>query len=109
MFTNVRYPRAFVSRKSEYEKTRVGRGATIGANATIVCGVTIGEYAFVAAGAVVTKDIPQHALVGGVPAVRSGYMCKCGERLEFSPALEATCHRCALRYAKRGELVEPTG
>ena len=109
VFTNVRYPRAFVSRKSEYEKTRVGRGATIGANATIVCGVTIGEYAFVAAGAVVTKDIPQHALVGGVPAVRSGYMCKCGERLEFSPALEATCHRCALRYAKRGELVEPTG
>jgi UDP-2-acetamido-3-amino-2,3-dideoxy-glucuronate N-acetyltransferase len=108
VFTNVRYPRAFVSRKSEYEKTRVGRGATIGANATIVCGVSIGEYAFVAAGAVVTKDVPAHALVGGVPAVRSGYMCRCGERLEFSPALNATCHRCQRLYVKRGDLVELT-
>jgi UDP-2-acetamido-3-amino-2,3-dideoxy-glucuronate N-acetyltransferase len=81
VFTNVMNPRSHVSRKHDYRKTRVGRGATIGANATIVCGVTLGPYAFVAAGAVVTKDVPPYALVAGVPARQIGWACQCGEVL----------------------------
>jgi UDP-2-acetamido-3-amino-2,3-dideoxy-glucuronate N-acetyltransferase len=81
VFTNVRTPRAAVDRRGEFAATLVGRGATIGANATIVCGVTIGDHAFVAAGAVVTRDIPAHALVAGVPARRTGWVCVCGQRL----------------------------
>src|SRR5919112_645966 len=81
VFTNVLNPRSHVSRRNEYRKTLVRRGATIGANATIVCGSTLGEYAFVAAGAVVTRDVPPYALVGGVPAKPMGWMCQCGERL----------------------------
>jgi UDP-2-acetamido-3-amino-2,3-dideoxy-glucuronate N-acetyltransferase len=80
VFTNVRNPRAAVSRKAEMQPTSVSRGATIGANATIVCGVRIGEYAFVAAGAVVTRNVPRHAVVAGVPARRTGWICRCGER-----------------------------
>jgi UDP-2-acetamido-3-amino-2,3-dideoxy-glucuronate N-acetyltransferase len=79
VFTNVRTPRASVSRKATIEPTVVGRGATIGANATIVCGVTIGEYAFVAAGAVVTRDVAPFALCAGVPARRTGWICRCGQ------------------------------
>jgi len=81
VFTNVINPRSHVSRKSEYMRTLVRRGATIGANATVVCGVTLGEYAFVGAGAVVTKDVKPFALVTGVPARQVGWMCRCGERL----------------------------
>ena len=81
VFTNVKTPRAAVSRKHAFVATRVGRGATIGANATIVCGVTIGVYALVGAGAVVTHDVPDHALVAGVPARRTGWACRCGEPL----------------------------
>src|SRR5687767_12743823 len=81
VFTNVGTPRSHVSRKGSYEKTRVRRGATIGANATILCGNELGEFAFVAAGAVVTSDVPAHALVAGVPARIVGWMCQCGERL----------------------------
>lgn len=81
VFTNVHNPRAAVERKSEYRRTLVRRGATIGANATIVCGVTIGEYAFIGAGAVVTRDVPAFALVAGVPARRIGWMSRFGERL----------------------------
>ncbi len=81
VFTNVINPRSHVSRKHEYQKTLVRRGATIGANATIVCGVTLGEYAFVGAGAVVTKDVRSFALVTGVPGRQVGWMCRCGERL----------------------------
>jgi UDP-2-acetamido-3-amino-2,3-dideoxy-glucuronate N-acetyltransferase len=92
VFTNVRHPRAFVSRRDEYAATRVGKGASIGANATIVCGVTIGEHAFVAAGAVVTKDVPPHALVAGVPAQVVGYACTCGERVRVPE--ESACSRC---------------
>jgi len=81
VFTNVINPRSAVSRKHEYQRTLVRRGATIGANATVVCGVTLGEYAFVGAGAVVTKDVKPFALVTGVPARQVGWMCRCGERL----------------------------
>ena len=81
VFTNVINPRSHVSRKSEYKRTLVRRGTTIGANATVVCGVTLGEYAFVGAGAVVTKDVKPFALVTGVPARQVGWMCRCGERL----------------------------
>ncbi len=81
VFTNVINPRSHVARKNEYKKTLVKRGATLGANSTIVCGITIGEYAFVGAGAVVTRDTPDYALMLGVPARRSGWMCSCGVRL----------------------------
>jgi UDP-2-acetamido-3-amino-2,3-dideoxy-glucuronate N-acetyltransferase len=81
VFTNVTNPRSHVSRKSEYRQTLVRRGTSIGANATIVCGVTLGEYAFVGAGAVVTKDVKAFALVTGVPGRQVGWMCRCGERL----------------------------
>ena len=81
VFTNVINPRSAVSRKHEYQRTVVRRGATIGANATVVCGVTLGEYAFVGAGAVVTKDVKSFALVTGVPARQVGWMCRCGEKL----------------------------
>jgi UDP-2-acetamido-3-amino-2,3-dideoxy-glucuronate N-acetyltransferase len=79
VFTNVKNPRAAVSRKDAFVPTRVGRGATIGANATIVCGVALGEYAFVGAGAVVTSQVEAHALVTGVPARQVGWACACGE------------------------------
>jgi UDP-2-acetamido-3-amino-2,3-dideoxy-glucuronate N-acetyltransferase len=85
VFTNVRTPRAFISRKAELQPTRVGRGATIGANATIVCGRTLGAYCFVAAGAVVTHDVPPHALVAGVPARPRGWVCVCGLPLRLAP------------------------
>jgi UDP-2-acetamido-3-amino-2,3-dideoxy-glucuronate N-acetyltransferase len=94
VFTNVNNPRAFVSRKDEFRKTRVGRGASIGANATIVCGHDIGEYSFIAAGAVVTTNVPPFALMVGVPARRRGWMSKAGEQL--GPDL--VCPRDGVRY-----------
>ena len=102
VFTNVINPRAFIERKHEFKRTLVKRGATIGANATIVCGVTIGEYAFVGAGAVVTKDVPPYALVVGVPARQIGWVCKCGVRLEFDENNIAVCKSCGGRYKLEG-------
>ena len=104
VFTNVSNPRSHVSRKADYEATLVKRGASIGANATVVCGVTLGEYAFVGAGAVITSDVPPHALMVGVPARRVGWMCRCGERLNLSGG-RARCDRCGSGYCEeRGQL-----
>jgi UDP-2-acetamido-3-amino-2,3-dideoxy-glucuronate N-acetyltransferase len=96
VFTNVMNPRSHVSRKNEYRRTLVRRGASIGANATIVCGTTLGEYAFIGAGSVVAKDVPAHALMVGVPARRIGWMCQCGERLPDSGT--GTCRACGSTY-----------
>lgn len=91
VFTNVINPRSAVNRKSEYLKTRVGKGASIGANATIVCGHNIGQYAFIGAGAVVTKDVPDFALVIGNPARQTGWMSRYGHRLHFDNNQSAIC------------------
>lgn len=102
VFTNVHNPRAFVERKSEYRCTLVARGASIGANAVIVCGNTVGRYAFVGAGAVVTRDVPDYALVVGNPARRIGWVCGCGVRLP--PGLAVSCSACAAQYVVAGDL-----
>jgi UDP-2-acetamido-3-amino-2,3-dideoxy-glucuronate N-acetyltransferase len=110
VFTNVVNPRSHVSRKDEYKQTVIRQGATIGANATIVCGVTLGRYAFVGAGAVVTRDVPDYALVVGTPARISGWMCHCGIKLSFEAQGEmqvAVCADCGSRYQKRGNVVQP--
>ena len=96
VFTNVNNPRSHVSRRNEYRRTLVRRGASIGANATIVCGSTLGEYAFIGAGAVVAADVPAFALMVGVPARRIGWMCQCGERLPDSE--NAQCAACGSTY-----------
>jgi UDP-2-acetamido-3-amino-2,3-dideoxy-glucuronate N-acetyltransferase len=104
VFTNVVNPRAFVERKDEYRATRVGKGASIGANAVIVCGHDVGEYAFVGAGAVVTKDVPPYALVVGNPARQLGFVCRCGVRLADGDA--PSCSECGARYQRsNGALV----
>jgi len=98
VFTNVVNPRSFIERKHEYRATRVGRGASVGANATVVCGHDIGEYAFVGAGAVVTKDVPAYALVTGVPARQMGWICRCGVRLPDGSDNVRECKACGQRY-----------
>lgn len=103
VFTNVINPRAFVGRKHEYKRTIVKKGAAIGANATIVCGTTLGEYCFVGAGSVVTKDVPSHALVYGSPARQHGWVCKCGEKLDDS----LRCRHCGTRYEISIEGLKP--
>jgi UDP-2-acetamido-3-amino-2,3-dideoxy-glucuronate N-acetyltransferase len=107
VFTNVVNPRSHVSRKHEYRRTVVGRGATIGANATVVCGHTIGRYAFIGAGAVVTRDVPDYALVIGVPAAVAGWVCECGVRLELpvSGSAQAVCAACGQAYVLDNVLV----
>ena len=99
VFTNVINPRCEIPRRDEYRRTRVGRGASLGANSTIVCGHDVGRYAFVAAGAVVTKDVPDYALMAGVPARRIAWACRCGATLpEPDAAGEVACGSCTNRY-----------
>jgi len=98
VFTNVYNPRAFIERKNEFLPTLLRRGATIGANATIVCGTTIGKYAMIGAGSVVKKDVPDHAVVAGVPAKQIGWACKCGTSLKFKSS-KARCGYCNNEYA----------
>ena len=103
VFTNVDRPRsAFPTEDSKYLKTVIKRGATIGANATIVCGHTLGEHSFIGAGAVVTKDVPAYAIVYGNPAKIKGWICECGEKLEFTND-GAKCVKCGRRYRKIDE------
>jgi len=112
VFTNVINPRSHVSRKDEYKPTLVRKGASIGANATIVCGSTLGCYCFVGAGAVVTRDVPDYALVYGSPARLQGWVCQCGERLNFvqkDATEQAVCHSCGDAYRKQGQVVRPEG
>lgn len=112
VFTNVYNPRALVERKAEYRDTRVRKGATLGANCTIVCGVTIGAFAFVGAGAVVTRDVPDYALVVGAPARQSGWMSEFGERLDLplDGEGEAVCAHTGTRYVlTAGKLVRAAG
>jgi UDP-2-acetamido-3-amino-2,3-dideoxy-glucuronate N-acetyltransferase len=99
VFTNVFNPRSEVSRRGEYQKTLVKRGATLGANCTIVCGVTIGAYAFVGAGTVVTRDVPDFALVMGSPARRTGWMCRCGIKLLVDEE-RGRCGECGTEYVQ---------
>ncbi|BEH00516.1 N-acetyltransferase [Bacteroides sedimenti] len=98
VFTNVINPRSFINRKEEFRKTLVKRGATIGANATIVCGNSIGEYAMIGAGAVVTKEVSAYALVMGNPAHQTGWVSQYGHKLTFNEHGEATCPESGQRY-----------
>jgi len=106
VFTNVLNPRSHVSRKHEYRRTLVRRGTSIGANATIICGVTLGEFSFIGAGAVVTTDVLSYALMVGVPARRVGWMCQCGERLTVT-AGRAHCAVCGSTYEETGGVLRP--
>ena len=112
VLTNVINPRSHVSRKDEYKSTLIKQGASIGANATIVCGVTLGRYCFIGAGAVITRSVPDYALVYGNPGRVQGWMCQCGIRLEFE-SLEgreqALCPGCGECYSKKGQVVKSLG
>jgi len=107
VFTNVYNPRSLIERKAEYRDTLVKKGATLGANCTIVCGVTIGEYAFVGAGAVINKDVPAYALMVGVPAKQIGWMSEFGEQLdlEVTGKAETTCQHTGAVYTLKGNKV----
>jgi UDP-2-acetamido-3-amino-2,3-dideoxy-glucuronate N-acetyltransferase len=117
VFTNVINPRSHVSRKHEYRPTLVRRGASIGANATIVCGATLGEYAFVGAGAVVARDVKPYALVVGIPARQVGWVCACGEKLESRTAdaggalgeARLVCDACSAAYRLSEGNLSPEG
>ena len=109
VFTNVVNPRSHVSRKNEYKPTLVKRGASIGANATIVCGHTIGRYAFIGAGAVVTKDVPDYALVVGNPGRVTGWVCECGVKLASGPRppIQRACAACGRGYVSNNGRLTP--
>jgi UDP-2-acetamido-3-amino-2,3-dideoxy-glucuronate N-acetyltransferase len=106
VFTNIINPRSAVVRKGQYVETRVCKGASIGANATIICGNTIGEYAFIGAGAVVTKEVPPYALVVGNPSKQIGWMSEYGHRLRFDEAGKATCPESAQEYLLKDKRVK---
>ncbi|MCM8788810.1 MAG: N-acetyltransferase [Candidatus Omnitrophica bacterium] len=106
VFTNVINPRAFIERKNEFKLTVVKKGATIGANATIICGNIIGKYALVGAGAVVTKNVPDYALVVGVPARQLGWVCKCGTTLKHENS-KLTCKNCGNIYIETKKELKP--
>ena len=110
VFTNVDNPRSLIERKNEYRNTLVKKGATLGANCTIVCGVTIGEYAFIGAGAVINKDVPAYALMVGVPAKQIGWMSEFGEQLDLplEGEGEATCTQTGARYVLSTQRVTKT-
>jgi UDP-2-acetamido-3-amino-2,3-dideoxy-glucuronate N-acetyltransferase len=111
VFTNVYNPRSAVSRKDEYRDTHIGRGVTLGANCTIVCGVRVGDYAFVGAGAVINRDVPPFALMAGVPARQIGWMSRFGERLSLplSGEAETVCPHTGDRYRLQGGRVSLVG
>ena len=102
VFTNVFNPRSFISRKKEFRKTLVRKGATIGANATVVCGYTIGQYAFIGAGAVVTRDVPDYALILGNPGRAKGWVCQCAVSIAFQSG-RAACQACGKKYKKEDD------
>jgi UDP-2-acetamido-3-amino-2,3-dideoxy-glucuronate N-acetyltransferase len=113
VFTNIVNPRSqYPQRGTEYyEKTLVKKGASLGANCTVICGNTIGQYGFVGAGAVVTRPVPDYALVMGNPAVVRGFRCECGDPLDFSlePGTQVTrCHRCGRRFRREGLIITET-
>lgn len=103
VFTNVMNPRSEINRRGEYKETRVKKGASMGANCTIICGSTVGKYAFVAAGAVVASDVPDYALMIGVPARRHSWVCRCGETLPKTNE----CHACGNQYKNNDGVLEP--
>jgi len=105
VFTNVINPRSGVNRRGQYSKTHIGKGASIGANATIVCGHDIGEYAFIGAGTVVTKTVPAYALIVGNPGKQMGWMSEFGHRLEFNSQGRATCNESGQVYQLENSLV----
>ena len=107
VFTNVYNPRSEISRMDDIRRTLVRRGASLGANCTVVCGVTIGEYAFVGAGAVVNRDVPDYALVVGNPGKVIGWMCVCGLQLDFNSGDRSTCEGCGIMYTKLDDAVHP--
>lgn len=106
VFTNVLRPRAFIEQKEAFSPTLVRKGASIGANATILCGSTIGQYAFVAAGAVVTNDVPDFGLVAGIPAELKGYVSRSGHSLKFDREGKAICPKTGEHYQKTGKIVQ---
>lgn len=112
VLTNVLNPRSHVSRRDEYKTTLIKRGASVGANATIVCGVTLGRYSFIGAGTVVTRSVPDFGLAYGNPGRVQGWMCQCGVRLGFESLdgqEQAVCAECGERYLKKGQVVKSLG
>ena len=107
VFTNVINPRSFIERKDEFKQTRVKKGATIGANATLICGVEIGEYAMIGAGAIITKNVLPYSLMAGNPARQIGWMSKAGARLDFSIYNSAICSITQTKYILENKIISP--
>ncbi len=106
VFTNIINPRSFIERKDEFKKTTIRKGASIGANATIICGIEIGEYAMIGAGAVVTKNVPPYALVVGNPSKEVGWVSEAGHQLQFNSEFIATCPQSNQQYNLKGSTIQ---